>query len=75
MGRYYVDVTDVPQEILDFAGYVCIFDDPEFKILNHKGEFHLVDKLGKSYIFVDEMDDADVIRAFRSNPKIAITEE
>jgi hypothetical protein len=72
MGRYYVEVTGVPQEILDLCGYCVLYEEDEFKILDHKGETHLVDKLGKAYVYMDKRDDADAIRAFKGRSKIAI---
>ena len=48
MARYYVNISGVPQALLDFLGYFVLAEDEDFKVLEHKGDSHLIDK--KSHI-------------------------
>jgi hypothetical protein len=71
MGRFYVNITGISQDTLDFLGYPCFAEDEEFKILYHKGELFLVDKKGTSYLYVDDKNDADLLKgAFAIRKKI-----
>lgn len=65
--RFYVDITGIRQEFLDFLGYPCIFEDDEFKILVNKGSTYIIDK-AKPRLFVDDVNDATLLNgplAFR----------
>ena len=62
MPRFYVDITGVPQSRLDLAGYVCIAEDANFKILARKNETYIIDK-SKPYLFCDDHDDAQFLGA------------
>jgi hypothetical protein len=71
MGRFYVDITGIPQNYLDFLGYTLFAEDESFKILRNKSDMHLVDK-EKPYLFVDDMNDAEIMRSFGGRAKIPV---
>ena len=67
MPRYYVDITGISQDFLDFLGYVVVYEEEEFKVLSHKGEIHAIDK-AKPRLYVDDVNDAALLKgplAFR----------
>jgi len=35
MARFYIDITGVSQDHLDFLGYFVVAEDDEFKIIDH----------------------------------------
>jgi hypothetical protein len=73
MRRYYVDITGISRNFLEFAGYVVIAEDQELMFLAHKNDLHLVDKKGRQYLYVDDQNDADLLNgAFRTRDKVAV---
>jgi hypothetical protein len=61
MARFYVDITGVSQDYLDFLGYFVVAEDDEFKIIDHKGDVHFIDKK-KPYLYIDDMNDANLLK-------------
>lgn len=57
---FYVDVSDVPLDFLEFMGYRVEKEDGSFILLNHKGEQHIVSKNGARYLMVDDYNDAKI---------------
>ena len=56
---------------LIFLEYTIIFEDDDFKLLNHKGDLHTVDKKGRQFLFVDDINDKHSLDgAFRPRKKI-----
>jgi hypothetical protein len=73
MARWYVDITGIDQSLLDFAGYPCIAEDEDFKILFNKGDIHIIDKKGKQYLYVDDVNDVTLLgAATATREKIAL---
>jgi hypothetical protein len=71
MSRFYVNITGISQEFLDFVGYPVIHEDKDFKYLMNKGQLHVIDKKGTQYLFVDDKNDADLLRGpFLARKKI-----
>lgn len=60
MRRYYVDITGISQEFLDFLGYVVVYEEEEFKVLSNKGTIHVVDK-ARPRLYVDDENDAGLL--------------
>jgi len=60
MERFYVDITGVSQDRLDFLGYFVIYEDDEFKILSNKGDLYIIDK-ARPRLFVDDVNDANLL--------------
>lgn len=72
MSRYYVNITGIPQSFLDFLGYHVLIEDENFKILYNKGDKYFVHKTGPSWIFVDDVNDAQLLRSFGGAEKLSI---
>jgi hypothetical protein len=60
MQRYYVNISGITQEFLDFLGYIVICENEEFKILSNKGTLHIVDK-SRPRLYVDDKNDAGLL--------------
>jgi len=72
MARFYVNITGVSQDYLSFLGYFVVAENEEFKILDHKGDIHLIDK-NNSYLYVDDMNDAALLKGpFIAREKIPL---
>jgi len=65
MERYYVDIRGISTQQLEFAGFICLFQDDDFMMLTQKGDMHLVDK-AKPYLFVDDRCDADFFKNLKN---------
>jgi hypothetical protein len=64
MAGFYCRVDNVPKEVLDFLGYYLVREDDEFELWQDLyGEEHIVRKSGPKYFFVEDMNDALVLRA------------
>jgi hypothetical protein len=76
MARFYVEITGLAQEFLDFLGYTIFEQDKDFKILIHKDDKYIIDKKGKQYLFVDDKNDAALLQgAFLARKRIIAPEE
>lgn len=62
---YYVDISDVPLDFIEFMGYRVERQDNQYILLNHKGEQHIVLKDGVRYLHVEDMNDALVFQGRR----------
>jgi hypothetical protein len=72
MRRYYVDISGVSQEFLDFLGYVVVYEEEEFKMISHKGATHIVDKQ-RPRLYVDDANDASLLSgAFANRDKMPL---
>jgi len=65
MERYYVDISGISRQQLEFAGFILIFQDDGFMLFSQKGDMHLVDK-AKPYLFVDDRCEADVLKDLKN---------
>jgi hypothetical protein len=63
MSRYYVDVTEVSEEFLEFMGYCKVTDDDEFELRITKDKEYILPKQGPRYSYVDDPNDALMFRA------------
>ncbi len=59
--RYYVSIAGVPDEFLEFLGYVLVSEDDEFKAYLHKGETCIVKKSAPN-LYVDDLNDARILK-------------
>ncbi len=57
---YYVEVTDVPLDFIEFMGYRVEGQDDEFVLLNRKGEIHIIAKNGRRFLYVEDLNDAKI---------------
>jgi hypothetical protein len=75
MAKFYVDITGVSQDYLDFLGYFVVYEDEEFKWLDHKGDVQIIDK-ARPRLFVDDMNDAMLLSGpFASRDRIPFPPE
>lgn len=59
---WYVDITDVPAEKLEFLGYFPIAQDDEFLLYANKSEAHVVQKHGpRRWLYVEDLNDAHIL--------------
>ena len=61
MRRFYVYVGGVPDEFLEFLGYVRVEETDEFKVYLHHGEPIIVEK-SNPYLYVDDLNDARILK-------------
>jgi hypothetical protein len=64
----YVDVSGIPSEFLEFMGYIILDEDDEFRLINHKGDHHILWKRGSQLLFVDDDNDVSIFRGRRRIP-------
>jgi hypothetical protein len=63
MPRHYVDVTNIPDDILEIMGY-CLFEQTdEFQLRVFKDEPYILPKEGKKFLYVEDANDAAIFRA------------
>lgn len=58
---FYVDISDVPHEKLEFLGYYAVAEDDEFRLYENKGDGQVVAKEGKRWLYVDDLNDAHAL--------------
>jgi hypothetical protein len=63
MSRYYVDVTGVPDDFLEFMGYCKVKEDDEFELRIAKDKEYVLRKSGPKYLYVDDPNDVGLFRA------------
>jgi hypothetical protein len=64
---WYVNVDGIPLEFLGFMGYNLVAEDDHFILLNHKGQDHVLPKEGPRFLYVEDDNDAAILR---SRPRI-----
>jgi hypothetical protein len=58
---FAVDISGVPDSILEFAGYYAVEENDEFKVYRDKFmQDHVVQK-ARPYLYVDELDEAQTL--------------
>jgi hypothetical protein len=64
MRRFYVFIGGVPDEFLEFLGYVPVPDAEtgEFKVYRHHGELMVVKK-ANPFLYVDDLNDARILKS------------
>lgn len=72
---HYVDVRDVPLELLELLGYYLVAEDDEFVLLTHKGEEYILSKDGPRLLYVEDHNDATILRSERVYPAPRSEEE
>lgn len=60
--RYYVSIAGVPDEFLEFLGYVKVEEDDEFKVYRRHGDLMPVEKTNP-YLYVDDLNDARILKS------------
>jgi hypothetical protein len=73
--RYYVSIAGVPDEFLEFLGYVPMpeAETEELKVYRRKGELMIVKK-GDPFLLVDDLNDKRILKG-RSIMTIPADEE
>lgn len=69
----YVDVSDIPVDMLEFMGYIVVSEDNDFILVNHKGDEQILSKDPPRYLHVEDGNDADVFRkrkAYKAPPSV-----
>lgn len=59
--RYYVSIAGVPDEFLEFLGYVKVEETDEFKVYWRHGDLMPVKK-ANPYLYVDDLNDARILK-------------
>ena len=57
MSSCYVRLDDIPDEKLEFLGYILVDEDDEYKVYYHLGEYIIVDK-ADPFMFIHDHNDA-----------------
>ena len=60
MSSCYVRLDNIPEEKLEFLGYILVEETSEFKIYYHLGDYILVDK-NDPFMFVHDHNDATLL--------------
>jgi hypothetical protein len=63
MSRYYVDVTGVPDDFLEFMGYCKVKENHEFELRVAKDKEYILRKNGAKYLYVEDPNDASLFHA------------
>ena len=62
MRSIYVDITDVPDSLLEFLGYLAVAEEDGFKLYTNKADAHIVHiDGGRRYIYVHDINDAHAL--------------
>lgn len=69
MATYYVDVTGISDDFLEFMGYCKVAEDNEFELRVAKDKAYILPKEGSRYLYVDDPNDAAL---FRARGKVAV---
>jgi hypothetical protein len=59
--RYYVSIAGVPDEFLEFLGYVFVREDDDLKVYRRKDELMFVKK-ANPFLFVDDLNDKRILK-------------
>ena len=69
MGGYYCCIDGVPNEVLEFLGYSLIRESDDFELWqDYNGNEQIVYKRGRRYLYVDDFNDAQILRSRRVIP-------
>jgi hypothetical protein len=60
--RYYVSIAGVPDEFLEFLGYVKVEETDEFKVYRRHGDLMVV-KNDNPFLYVDDLNDARILKS------------
>ena len=61
---FYVCIDHLQDNELSFLGYTLVAEDDQFKMYRHyTGDEHIVDKQGKKFLMVEDMNDAEIMRS------------
>lgn len=60
--RYYVSIAGVPDEFLEFLGYIKVEEDEELKVYRRHGDLMIVKK-ANPYLYVDDLNDARILKS------------
>ncbi len=65
MTKWYVSIDNVPDDKLEFIGYLLVREDEEFFVYTHihSGDDFIIDKNGPKFLWVDDINDAIAINA------------
>ncbi|WP_349369194.1 hypothetical protein [Salinarimonas sp.] len=66
--KFYVDVGDVPREILELVGFQVVFEDSEFMLVSLKGEEQIISKTPPSFLYVEDINDFAILSGARVVP-------
>ena len=69
---FYVDISDVPLDFLEFMGYTVEAENETIIVLNRKGDHHIVLREGTRYLHVEDPNDAEIFakrRMFKAPPR------
>lgn len=68
--RYYVDITGISDAFLEFMGIFKVADGLVSELYIHQstGRFYSLAKRGKRCLFVDDSNDADILKGYRVAP-------
>lgn len=62
---WYVDITGIPDEYLEFLGYVLVTEDADFKLYrDYSGADHIVRK-SQPLLLVDDPNDVAILNRYR----------
>lgn len=64
MERWYVSICHLTDAELEFLGYSVVRESDEFKIYrDYTGDEHIVQKNGKKFLYVEDLNDAVAMRS------------
>jgi len=67
--RHYVDITDISDQELEMLGYYLVANNGTWALYSNKGEAFVVHVVGnRRCIYVEDMNDAIILRGRRSIP-------
>lgn len=73
MGRFFVRVLGVSDDVLGFLGFRLVDEDGEFKVYEDlSGKDHIVEKTNP-FIYVTDFNDAQHLSRHADNPTIVIS--
>lgn len=61
MRRVFVQIPNVPDEFLEFLGYLKVEETDEFKVYVRHGDAIVVQK-ANPYLYVDDLNDARILK-------------
>jgi hypothetical protein len=62
MARYYVNITGIPDDFLEFMGYTKVAENDDFELRVFKDETYIINKNGPRFLYVEDPDDAAILR-------------
>ncbi len=68
MSRYYVNVTGIPLKDLEFMGYNLIKENEDYIFLANKGDHYVLSQHGCRYLYVNDPNDAAILRDLKRIP-------